>query len=154
MWGANARVVRFQRQSTIAQIPQDVNVGSDTGVSEYTVHCSLLHMELHSHRPVRVPMLNSVHCQMYQQLNSMFNLIVKCKHQNWTTEQCKKLAWSDKSCFFGLHHVNGWLRVCRLPGEHMEPGCTIGGRQVGGGSLLGNLGSCHRCGCYLTHTKT
>lgn len=31
------------------------------------------------------------------------------EHQNWTTEQCNIVAWSDKSCFY-LHHVDS--QVC------------------------------------------
>ncbi|KAK3561744.1 hypothetical protein QTP86_012991 [Hemibagrus guttatus] len=41
--------------------------------------------------------------------------------------------WSDESCFL-LNHVDG--RVCGLPGEHIAPGCTMGRRRVGGGSVL------------------
>ncbi|ROL41563.1 hypothetical protein DPX16_6961 [Anabarilius grahami] len=52
-----ARVVRSNRRTTVAQIAQEVNAGSDRKVSEYTVHHSLLRMGLHSRRPVRVPML-------------------------------------------------------------------------------------------------
>ncbi len=37
-----ARVVRSNRRATVAQIPQEVNAGSNGEVSEYTVHHSLL----------------------------------------------------------------------------------------------------------------
>ncbi|ROI60076.1 Adhesion G protein-coupled receptor E4 [Anabarilius grahami] len=57
------RVVRSIRRATGAQIAQEVNAGSDRKVSEYIVHHSLLRMELHSRRPVRVPMLSPVHRQ-------------------------------------------------------------------------------------------
>ncbi len=63
-----ARVVRSNRQVTVAQTAQEVNAGSDGKVSEYTVHHSLLCMGLHSRRPVRVPMLTPVHCQKCQQV--------------------------------------------------------------------------------------
>jgi len=49
------------------QVAQEVNAGSDRKVSEYTVHRSLLHMGLHSRRPVRVPMLTPVHRRKRQQ---------------------------------------------------------------------------------------
>ena len=82
-------------------------------------HCiCLLHMGLHSCRPVRVPMLTPVHCQKRQQW--------ACEHQNWTTEQWWKVAWSDESCFL-ICHVDGRLRLHHLPGEHMVPGCTTAG---------------------------
>ncbi|KAK3560711.1 hypothetical protein QTP86_014737, partial [Hemibagrus guttatus] len=57
------------------------------------------------------------------------------EHQNWTTEQWKKVAWSDESCFL-LHHVDVRVRVRLLPEEHMAPGCTMGRRRAGGGSVL------------------
>ncbi|KAK3573262.1 hypothetical protein QTP86_019240, partial [Hemibagrus guttatus] len=52
-----------------------------------------------------------------------------------TTEQWKKVSWSDETRFL-LHHVDGQVRLCRLPGEHMAPGCTMGRRQAGGGSVM------------------
>ena len=59
-------VVRTNRQATVAKIAEEVNADSDRKVSEYTVHRSLLHMGLHSCRPVRVPMLTPVHRQKCQ----------------------------------------------------------------------------------------
>ncbi|ROJ44626.1 Zinc transporter ZIP11 [Anabarilius grahami] len=80
-----AHVVRFNRRATVAQIAQEVNAGSDRKVSEYTVHHSLLCLGLHRCRPVRVPMLTPVHRRKSQQRTR--------EHQNWTTEQWKKVAW-------------------------------------------------------------
>ncbi|MCJ8748985.1 hypothetical protein PDJAM_G00170790 [Pangasius djambal] len=57
------------------------------------------------------------------------------EHQNWTMEQWKKVAWSDESRFL-LHHVDGRVRVRRLPGEETAPGCTMGRRRAGGGSVM------------------
>ncbi len=48
-------------------------------------------------------------------------------------EQWKKGSWSDESHFL-LHHLDGCVRC--LPGEHMAPGCTMGRRQAGGGSVM------------------
>ncbi|ROL44390.1 hypothetical protein DPX16_8812 [Anabarilius grahami] len=62
-----ARVVRSNRRAPVAQTAPEVNAGSDRKVSEYTVHHSLLRMELHSCRPVRVPMLTPVHRRKSQQ---------------------------------------------------------------------------------------
>jgi len=114
-------------RATVAQIAQEVNAGSDRKVSENTVHRSLLCIGLHSCRPVRVPTLTPVHRRKRQQWAR--------EHQNWTTEQWKKVAWSDESCFL-LHHVDGRVCVRRLPGEHTAPGCTMGRRQAGGGSVM------------------
>lgn len=55
---------------------------------------------------------------------------------NGHVEQWKKAAWSDESCFL-LHHVDD--RVRHLPVEEMAPGCTMGRRQAGGGSVMGVL---------------
>ena len=56
------------------------------------------------------------------------------ERRSWTLEQWKKVAWSDESRFL-LDHVDGRVRVRRLPGEVMAPGCTVG-RQSGGRSVL------------------
>lgn len=50
--------------------------------------------------------------------------------QNWTIAQWKKVAWSEESHLL-LHHKDGRLRVCHLPGEYMAPGSTMGRRQAG-----------------------
>ncbi|KAJ8417445.1 hypothetical protein AAFF_G00286720 [Aldrovandia affinis] len=91
------------------------------------VHCSLLRMGLHSHRPVRVPMLTPVHRRK--------RLHWAPERQNWTMEQWKKVGWSEESRFL-LHHVDGRVRVHRLPGEEMAPGYTMGRKQAGGGSVM------------------
>ncbi|KAK3536143.1 hypothetical protein QTP70_031330 [Hemibagrus guttatus] len=128
------------RRATVAQTAEEVNAGSDRKVSEYTMHHSLLHMGPHSRRPVRVPVLTPVHHRKRQQWAR--------EHQNWTTEQWKKVAWSDESRFL-LHHVDGWVRVRGLPGEHMAPGCTMGRRRAG--ELLWAMfcWETFPCGCYF-----
>ena len=122
-----ARLVRSHRRATVAQIAEKVNAGYDRKVSEHTVHRSLLRMGLRSRRPVRVPMLTPVHRRKRLQWAR--------ERQNWTMEQWKKVAWSDESRFL-LHHVDGRVRVRCLPGEEMAPGCTMGRRQAGGGSVM------------------
>ncbi|KAK3568332.1 hypothetical protein QTP86_004231 [Hemibagrus guttatus] len=83
--------------------------------------------DFHSRRPVWMPMLTPVHRQKRQQWAR--------EHQNWTMEQWKKVTWSDESRF-PLRHVDGRVHVRLLPGEHMAPGCTMGRRRAGGGSVL------------------
>uniref|UniRef100_A0A8P4G4M8 Transposable element Tcb1 transposase n=1 Tax=Dicentrarchus labrax TaxID=13489 RepID=A0A8P4G4M8_DICLA len=122
-----ARVVQSNRRATVAQIAEKVNAGSDRKVSEHTVHRSLLRIGLRRYRPVRVPMLTPVHCRERLQW--------ALEHQNWTTEQWKKVAWSDESCFL-LHHVDGQVRVRRLRGEHIAPGCSVDRQQVEGGVVM------------------
>ena len=48
-----------------------------------------------------------------------------CERQNWTLDQLKKVTWSDEFRFL-VDHVDGRVCVCRLPGEVMAPGCTVG----------------------------
>ena len=56
-----AHVVRSNRV-TVAQIVEEVKAVSDRKVSEYTAAAFFfLRLGLHSHRPVRVPMLTPVH---------------------------------------------------------------------------------------------
>ena len=87
-------MVQSYRRATVAQI-----AGSDRKVSEYTVQYSLVRMGLHSHRPVRGPMLTPVHCRKRQKWAR--------DHQNWITLMAG--------------------RVCIAYLEHMTLGCTIAG---------------------------
>uniref|UniRef100_A0A671YBG6 Tc1-like transposase DDE domain-containing protein n=1 Tax=Sparus aurata TaxID=8175 RepID=A0A671YBG6_SPAAU len=113
-----ARVVQSHSKATVAQIAERINAGSDRKVSEYTVHRSLLRMGVRSRRPVRLPMLTTVLWRM--------RLKWALEHQNWTTEQWKRVVWSNEAHFL-LHDVDGQVRVCRLPGENMTPGCAVRG---------------------------
>lgn len=88
-----------------------------------TAHCSLLHIELHGHRLVRVSMLTPVHRRQRQQRAG--------EHQNWNMKQWKKVAWSDESRFSYTPH-----RLHHFPGEHAAPGCNMGRRQAGGGTPI------------------
>ncbi|ROL53769.1 Transposable element Tcb1 transposase [Anabarilius grahami] len=102
-----ARVVQSNRRATVAQIAQEVNAGSDRKVSEYTVYTVYrIHSASHC-RPVRAPMLTPDHHRKRQQWTR--------EHQNWTTEQWKKEAWSDELRLL-LHHVDGRVpygnRIC------------------------------------------
>ena len=116
-----------RRLAHVVQSNRQANIISDRKVSEYTVHCSLLCMGQQSCRPVRVPMLTPVHHRKHQQW--------KHEHQNWSREQWKMVAWSDESLFL-LHHLDGRVRVHRLPGEHMVPGCTVGRRKASRDSVM------------------
>lgn len=127
--------------ATAAQMAVKDDAGSDRTMS---VPCSWLCMEL-SQRPVRVPKRIPIHCQKCQQWAR--------EHQNWTTKQWKKVAWSDESHFV-LPHVDGRLHIHRLTGEHLTPGCTMRSSQWRWcdalcNDLLGNFGSCHLCECYF-----
>ena len=95
-----ARMVRSNRWATVAQISEEVNVGSDRKVSEHTVHRSLLRMGMHNRRPVRVPMLTPVHRREHQQWT--------CEHQNWTTEQRKRWPGLMNHIFFYIT----WMARC------------------------------------------
>lgn len=119
-------IVQANRRVTVAQIAEKVNAGSYRKVSE-TIHCSLLHMGVHSYRLVSVPMLTPVHHHKWLQQVHL--------HPNWTTEQLKEVALFDESHFL-LHHVDDWTYVHRLPGGEMAPGCTIGKRQAGRCSVM------------------
>ncbi|GBO07132.1 hypothetical protein AVEN_124387-1 [Araneus ventricosus] len=48
--------------------------------------------------------------------------------------ECKR-AWSDKSRFL-IHHVDGRVRVRRLPGIQLLSSCTAGHTQAGGGGIM------------------
>ncbi|GBM40793.1 hypothetical protein AVEN_80801-1 [Araneus ventricosus] len=46
-----------------------------------------------------------------------------------------RVAWSDESRFL-IHHVDGRVKVHRLPGEQCLPSCTAGHTQAGGGGIM------------------
>lgn len=73
-----ARVVQSNRKASVAQTAEKVNAGFNRKVSERTVHPSLLCMELHTRRLVRLSMLTCVHSQKRIQW--------ACEHQNWAME--------------------------------------------------------------------
>ncbi|GBM18472.1 hypothetical protein AVEN_66831-1 [Araneus ventricosus] len=50
-------------------------------------------------------------------------------------DEWKRVAWSDESRFI-IHHVDGRVRVRRLPGEQLLPSCTAGHTQAGGGGIM------------------
>ncbi|GBM37102.1 hypothetical protein AVEN_68710-1 [Araneus ventricosus] len=50
-------------------------------------------------------------------------------------DEWKRVVSSDESRFL-IHHVDGRVRVRRLPGEQLLPTCTAGHTQVGGGGIM------------------
>ena len=111
----------------MAQVTYNFNGGHGRNASQSTVHRTLLRMGLRSRRPVRVLMMTPVHRRKRLQWAR--------ESRNWTLEQWKKVAWSDESRFL-LDQVDSRVHVPRLPGEVMAPGCTVGRRQAGGGSVM------------------
>ncbi|GBM32651.1 hypothetical protein AVEN_89646-1 [Araneus ventricosus] len=49
-------------------------------------------------------------------------------------DEWKRVAWSDESRFF-IHHVDGRVRVRRLPSEYFLPSCTAGHTKGGFGGI-------------------
>ena len=111
----------------MAQVTEHFNGGHRRNVSQSTVHRTLLRMGLSSCRPIRVPMMTPVHRRKRLQWAR--------ERPNWTMEQWKKVVWSDEAPF-PFDHVDGRVFVRHLPGEVMAPGCTVGRRQAGGGSVM------------------
>ncbi|GBO44027.1 Transposable element Tc1 transposase, partial [Araneus ventricosus] len=77
--------------------------------------------------PTRVPLLTKRHRQL--------RLHWTREHRDWTLDEWKRVAWSDESRFL-IHHVDGRVRVRRLPGEQLLPSCTAGHTQAGGGGIM------------------
>ncbi len=55
--------------------------------------------------------------------------------QNWTIEDWKTVAWSDKSRFL-LRHSVGRVRIWCKEHESMDPSCLVSTIQAGGGGLM------------------
>ncbi|GBM64038.1 Transposable element Tc1 transposase [Araneus ventricosus] len=84
-------------------------------------------MELCSRRATRVPLLTKRHRQLRLQWAR--------EHRDWTMDEWIRVAWSDESRFL-IHHVDGRVRVRRLPGEQFLPSCTARNTQAGGGGFM------------------
>ena len=63
-------------------------------------------------------------CASANQASSPTVPMLDREHCNWTMDQQKRVAWSDKSQFV-IHHANGHVRISHLPG-----GCTLNIQQV------------------------
>ncbi|GBO24076.1 hypothetical protein AVEN_160407-1 [Araneus ventricosus] len=122
-----SRLVKQNRRQTVAQLTAQYNAGPSASASEHTVQRTLLDMGLCSRRPTRVPLLTKRHRQLRLQWAR--------EHRDWTMNGWKRVAWSDESRFL-IHHVDGRVRVRRLPGELLLPSCTAGHTQAGGGVIM------------------
>ncbi|GBL91865.1 hypothetical protein AVEN_172782-1 [Araneus ventricosus] len=122
-----SRIVRSQRNQTLAQITTQLNQGASRTVSKRTVQRSLHLMDFGSRKPTRVPLLNARH--------RAARLAWAREHREWTLEDCKRVAWSDESRF-RLLHADGRLRKGRQAHEAIDPACQVGTVQCHGGSIM------------------
>ncbi len=83
------RLVRDDRKTTETQITTRYNQGMQNTISEHTTRRTLKQMGSSSRRPHRVPLLSDK--------NRTQRLQFTQAHQNWTTEDCTIVAWSDES---------------------------------------------------------
>ncbi|GBM86274.1 hypothetical protein AVEN_72161-1 [Araneus ventricosus] len=107
-----SRLVKQNRRQTVAQLTAQYNACPSASVSEHTVQRTLLDMGLCSRRPTRVPLLTKRYCQLRLQWAR--------EHRDLTMDEWKRVSWSDESRFL-IHHVDGRVRVRRLPGEQLFP---------------------------------
>src|SRR5512133_128448 len=103
-----ARLVPADRKATVTQISARYNRGLQKSISEHTTRPTLRRMGYSSRRPHRVPLLSAN--------NRKLRLQFAQAHQNWTIENLKNVAWSDKSQFL-LRHSDGRVRIWRQQHE-------------------------------------
>ncbi len=96
------RLVRDDRKTTVTQITTRYNQGMQNTISEHTTRRTLKQMDSSSRRPHWVPLLSAK--------NGKQRLTFAQAHQNWTIEDWKNVAWSDKSRFL-LRHSDGRVRI-------------------------------------------
>ncbi|KAK3518097.1 hypothetical protein QTP70_033324, partial [Hemibagrus guttatus] len=99
---------------------------------------------LQCRRPVRVPMLTPVPRQKRQQWAR--------EHQNWTMEQWKVWPGLRNHVFFYMDGCACASLTWGTHGTRMHYGKKASRQRqchALGNVLLGNLGSCHPCGCYF-----
>ncbi|GBL81748.1 hypothetical protein AVEN_93516-1 [Araneus ventricosus] len=70
-------------------------------------------------------------------------------------DEWKTVTWQDESRFL-IHHVDGRVRVRRLPGEQLLPSGTEGHTQAAGGYALGDvlMGDSGTRRCGRTHHES
>ncbi|GBO32269.1 hypothetical protein AVEN_135358-1 [Araneus ventricosus] len=103
-----SRLVKQNRRQTVAHLTAQYNAGPSASISEHTVQRTLLDTGLCSRRPTRVPLLTKCHRQLRLQLAR--------EHRDWTMDEWKRVSWPVEFRFL-IHHVDGRVRVRRLPGE-------------------------------------
>ncbi len=96
-------------------------------ISEHTTRRTLKQMDYSSRRPHRVPLLTAKNRKRRLQFTQDL--------QNWTIEDCKNVAWSDRSRFL-LQHSDGRVRIWCKEHESMDPSCLVSTVQVGGGGIM------------------
>ncbi|GBM24470.1 hypothetical protein AVEN_41114-1 [Araneus ventricosus] len=104
-----------------------MNQGASRTVSKRTVQRSLHRMSFGSRRPTRVPLFNARH--------RAARLAWAREHREWTLEDWKRVAWTDKSRF-RLFQADGRPRIWRQSHEAMDPSCQVGTVQRHGGSIM------------------
>ncbi len=93
------KLVRDYRKATVTQITTSYNQGMQKTISEHTTLRTLKQMGYSSRRPHRVPLLSG----------RKRRLQFAQAHQNWTTDDCKKVA-RDESRFL-LWHSDDRVRI-------------------------------------------
>ncbi|GFV81917.1 HTH_Tnp_Tc3_2 domain-containing protein [Trichonephila clavipes] len=108
-----SRMVKQNRSQTVAQLTAQYNAGPSRIVSEHTVGYGATQQTSHS-------------CAFADQASS------PTAPGPWISG---RVAWSDESQFV-IHHANGHVRICHLPGEQLIPQCTVSQTQASGGSIM------------------
>ena len=106
------RCVLKNRRATVEQLTVQMNQGATKTVSTPTVQRTLLRMGLRSRRLVKAPMLTAVHRRQ--------RLEFARQYRNWTSTECRKVAFSDESRFM-LHRTDGRWRIRREASESKHP---------------------------------
>lgn len=120
-------VSKRNRRLTAQEITAGFNSGHNKEISVDTVKRRLRSADLFGRIAVRKPMLRSQ--------NKKKRLLWAQKHSNWTTEDFKKVLWTDESKFevFGS---NRRIYVRRSKNEKMMLNCLAPTVKHGGGSVM------------------
>ncbi|KAK3536899.1 hypothetical protein QTP86_027093, partial [Hemibagrus guttatus] len=95
-------------------------------------------------RQVRVSMLYPVHCRKRQQWAH--------EHQNWTTEQWKKAAWSDESLCLLVMHSHTFPDISAIVDGPVSLPCNCSGDKVEWtifSPIKASIAECHHGVCEI-----
>ena len=112
------------------QIQLNIQAAAGPGnqrISTQTIRNRLHRAGLRARRPARRPLLTDVH--------KAARLQWARGHRHWTRAQWRRVLFTDESRF-GLHNVDGRLRVWRRTGERFAQNCVQPVVQYRGGSVM------------------
>ncbi|GBN02181.1 Transposable element Tc1 transposase [Araneus ventricosus] len=135
------RHTRHERKRTSETVPLGkANSAPDSGSADSPIQCRFKRKCFGTHSSGYTVGYGTVQqtphsCASVDQAPSSITPTVGLGASRLDHGEWKRVAWWDESRFL-IHHVDGRVRVRRLPGEQLLPSCTAGHTQAAGGGIM------------------